>query len=108
VVGYKIVEGRLDIDGSARVDDGNLTDIYQNFSVDMADSTYVGGEASAHGSCGFFYKRTGNILNWALMSLDSNPFVSVEEIDNGVAFISNTGHRWIVHGDHIEDLRIET
>lgn len=40
------------------------------------------------------------------MSLDSNPFVSVEEISNGVAFISNAGHRWVVRGNDIENVQI--
>jgi hypothetical protein len=106
VIGYKIINGQPEVDWSVRVEKDELTDIFQNFSTNIAGSTYVGGEASAHGSCGFFYKKTGDVLNWALMSLDSEPFVSVEEIQGGIAFISSAGHKWVVLGDNIEGVHI--
>jgi hypothetical protein len=106
VIGYKIINGQPEVDWSVRVEKDELTDIFQNFSTNIAGSTYVGGEASAHGSCGFFYKKTGDVLNWALMSLDSEPFVSFEEIQGGIAFISSAGHKWVVLGDNIEGVHI--
>lgn len=57
VIGYKIRNGRPEIDRLIHIKMDNLTDIFQNFSTDIAGSTYVGGEASAHGSCGFFTKK---------------------------------------------------
>lgn len=93
VIGYRISNGKLEADWSVCIERDDLADIFHNSSTNIAGSTYVGGEASAHGSCGFF-KKTGDILNWALMSLDSEPFVSVEKIQDGIAFVSSAGHRW--------------
>jgi hypothetical protein len=107
VIGYRISNGKLEADLCVCIEKDDLTDIFQNFTTNIAGSTYVGGEASAHGSCGFFYKKTGDILNWALMSLDSEPFVSVEKIQDGIAFVSSSGHRWVVLGDNIKDVHID-
>ncbi|WP_152036636.1 hypothetical protein [Burkholderia pyrrocinia] len=106
VFGYKIISGQPKIDGALHIKSDCLTNIFQNFSVDIAGATYVGGEVAAHGSCGFFYKRTGDVLNWALMSLDSEPFVLVEKIDGGVAFLSSVGRKWVVRGNDMENVRI--
>ncbi|WP_175722023.1 hypothetical protein [Burkholderia anthina] len=106
VVGYRIKDGQPEMDRSIRVAEDDLTDVFQNFAVTVAGSIYVGGEASAHGSCGFFYKKTNDVLDWALMSLDSEPFVSLEKIRDGVAFVSSSGRKWVVRGDNIEDVEI--
>ncbi|MCR4465338.1 hypothetical protein [Burkholderia sp. SCN-KJ] len=106
VVGYRIRDGQPEMDRSIRVAEYDLTDVFKNFTADVAGSLYVGGEASAHGSCGFFYKITNDVLDWALMSLDSESFVSVEKIHGGVAFVSSAGRKWVVCGDNIENVKI--
>lgn len=106
VIGYRIKDGQPEVDRSIRIAEDDLTDVFQNFSVNIAGSVYVGGEASAHGSCGFFYKKTNDVLDWALMSLDSEPFVSLEKIHDGVAFVSSSGRKWLVCGNNIENVKI--
>ncbi|WP_334002716.1 hypothetical protein [Burkholderia cepacia] len=106
VIGYRIKDGQPEMDRSIRVAEDDLTDVFKNFATDIEGSLYVGGEASAHGSCGFFYKITNGVLDWALMSLDSEPFVSVEKIHGGVAFVSSADRKWVVCGDNIENVKI--
>ncbi|WP_175857543.1 hypothetical protein [Burkholderia anthina] len=106
VVGFRIKDGQPEVDRSIRVAEDDLTDVFQNFAVNIVGSVYVGGEASAHGACGFFYKTTNDVLDWALMSLDSEPFVSLEKIRDGVAFVSGSGRKWLVRGDNIENVKI--
>lgn len=104
---YEIVDGKLEIGPDLDIGNLELTDIHQNFSREIEGSRYVGGEASAHGSCGFFYKKTGESLDWALMSLESDPFVDVELSPHGVTFTSSSGSRWAIADDDIASLRIE-
>jgi hypothetical protein len=101
IVGYNIKDCEIEIDENIPINRSDLTNIFQNFSVEVDGSNYVGGEASAHGSCGFFYKKTGDFLNWALMSLDSDPFISVEVCRGSVRFLSSSGVTWVVPDDDV-------
>lgn len=96
VIGEELSEGALD-----------TTDIFANFSIEIDGALYVGGEASAHGSCGFFYRMTGGRLDWALMSLESEPFVGVERCEGGVRFLAASGAAWIVRGDDVTRIQIQ-
>lgn len=108
IAGYKIINNQIEIDNNIFIDEIDLTNIFQNFSIEIDGVNYVGGEASAHGSCGFFYKKTGNSLNWALMSLKSNPFIQVEICPERVRFFSSSGLIWVVPNDDIKKVYIET
>ncbi|MCY0911389.1 hypothetical protein [Massilia antarctica] len=107
IVGYEIKNHKIEIDHQIPVDISDLTDIFPNFSVEMGESTYVGGEAASHGSCGFFYKKTQDVLNWALISTESNPFINVEVHQESIRFLTSSGFTWIVPGDNIKAVYIE-
>jgi hypothetical protein len=107
VIGYRLIKGQPRIDRSIQVGRGDLTDVFLNFSVEIDRATYAGGEASAHGSCGFFYKKTAGRLIWAAMSMESSPFISVDIFCNRVAFLSSTGHKWVVNENDIFSLHVE-
>ena len=57
VVSYKVENQKIIVDRSICIDRSIITDIFQNFSINIDESCYIGGEAAAHGSCGFFYKK---------------------------------------------------
>lgn len=105
-VAYTVVENRIQVDCHAIVDETDLTSVFQNFSKVIDGVTYAGGEAASHGSYGFFYKRTGDTLDWALMSTDSNPFVDVSVDGNNVHFVSSSGQIWMVKIDNPSDVQI--
>ena len=107
VLSYMVMNSRIETDRIAEIDINVTTSIFQNFSVSIEDSVYVGGEAAAHGSCGFFYKKTGDVLNWFLMSTESDPFVSVDIIGNDVVFLSESGCKWFVCGGNIKSVVIK-
>ncbi|NHZ42968.1 hypothetical protein [Massilia aquatica] len=107
VMGYKIRNDKVEIDDAIVVDESDLTLIFENFSVKIGNSTYSGGEAASHGSCGFFCKRTGGLLDWIVMSTESNPFTSVEVNEDGVRFRTSSGLIWTVPNDNIGAIHIE-
>ncbi|NHZ32464.1 hypothetical protein [Massilia rubra] len=107
VMGYRIDSDKIELDDSIIVDESELTSIFQNFSVEIGNSTYSGGEAAAHGSCGFFCKRIGGLLDWILVSTESNPFISVELHKECVRFRTSSGFIWVVPNDKIESVYIE-
>ena len=106
VAAYEFCGDRISITEGNPVDEDDLTLIFQRFSIDVGNSSYVGGEASAHGSCGFFYKMTGDSLNYALMTLEQGPFVAVDLSDGVAVFLSEQGSRWIVRGDDIINVQV--
>ena len=101
VLGYSPKNGRIEIDPGVSFDGSDLTDLMQMFRVDVDGSSYVGGEGSAHGSCGFFYKKTGDGVDWALISQESNPFIGVEFEGSKARFLSSSGAEWVVPEDDI-------
>jgi len=104
---FEIVGDRLVLDPQTPVDTSNLTDVFPNFTVDFSGATYVGGEASSHGSCGFFFKRIGERLEWMLFSTTSEPFVGVEVDGARLRFRTQLGDVWIVDGDSLDRILIE-
>jgi len=106
-VPYRLEGGRLVIDEDAGLDTADRTDVFPCFATQVGDATCGGGETSAHGSCGFFFLRRGARLEWVVMSLESDPFVEVEAIPDGLVFRSRSGQRWIVGPDGPASLRVE-
>ena len=105
-VTYELHGDGISIGAGGPVDEDDTTFIFQRFSVNVGNSSYVGGEASAHSSCGFFYKITGDHLNYALMTLEHGPFVSVDLSDGCAVFVSERGGRWFVRGDDIVNVQV--
>jgi hypothetical protein len=105
-VAFRVVGDAVVLDESIPLDRGDLTDVFTTFSHEADGAIYGGGEAAAHGSCGFFFKRTGARLDWALMSLASDPFVGVETAPGQVRFRSRCGDEWIVEHDDPAHTRI--
>lgn len=108
LVAYKIVEGRLQIYRGVFVDETDLTSVFQNFLVDIDGVTYLGGEISAHSSGGFFCKKFNGHVAWVVMSLEAGPFVGLERCDDELGFLTETGCRWIVKGDDLENITIRS
>jgi hypothetical protein len=106
-IGFHRVDNRIVIDELGTIDESDLTDIAYLFSREIDGSTYAGGEGFNHGSYGFFLKRTGDVLNWALMSLESNPFAQVEIDKGSVRFLSTSGETWVVPDDDITRVLVE-
>jgi|GEM_PF-6326056 len=106
IEGDRIEGDRIVLDDMIDIDRTDITGIFQNFVVDVDGATYIGGEADAHGSCGFFLKRSGDKLDWLLMSRDSNPFVRVEMHHGDVSFVSSSGQVWRVGNDDISQVHI--
>jgi hypothetical protein len=106
-IAFEIVGDRVVLDPQAAVDLSNSTDVFPNFTVDIDGATYVGGEASSHGSCGFFFKRVGERLDWMVVSTLSEPFVGVEREGSRLRFRTQLGDRWIVDGDSLDRITIE-
>ncbi|MBW8724510.1 MAG: hypothetical protein JF625_05050 [Inquilinus limosus] len=107
IIGFRVSDGEFVLGEELPEDALDTTDIFANFSIEIDGALYVGGEAAAHGSCGFFYKMTGGRLDWALMSLESEPFVGVERCDGGVRFLAASGAAWIVRGDDVTRIQIQ-
>jgi len=95
-VAYRLEQQVIVPEPDAVVDAEDLTDVFPLFTVHDGDATYGGGEAAAHGSCGFFFRRSASGLDWALMSLDSEPFVGVELERDRAIFRSRSAASWIV------------
>lgn len=106
LVGYKVAGNRIEISRDVPVDESNLTGVFQNFSVEIDGATYVGGEVAAHSSGGFFYKKVGTHVDWAVMSLEAGPFVGVERCDDEIRFLTDAGYRWVVKGDNLANITI--
>jgi len=105
-VAYTVTENRIVVDSHAICDETDLTSVFQKFAKTINGVTYAGGEAASHGSYGFFCRRTGKKLDWALMSTQSNPFVDVSVDEGDVRFVSSSGQVWIVENDRLSDVRI--
>lgn len=106
-IGFHRIEDRIVIDELKTVDGSELTDISYLFDEKIDGSTYAGGEGFSHGSYGFFLKKTDEVLNWALMSLESNPFIKVEIGSGSVRFLSTSGEAWVVPNDDITKVFVE-
>jgi len=104
---YALVENKLvvgdDIDAAA----ASLTYVFQNFSIEIDGATFRGGEAAAHSACGWFCQEVNGRLVWALMSLESGPFIGLEVGGDWLCFISASGSRWRVHAGDIRSLSVE-
>lgn len=88
---YSLTQDGLTPYEGGQFNEDDLTDIFANFTYELRGSIYVGGEASAHSSCGFIYKTTNKCLDWILVNLDSGPFVKITHDNSSVKFISDTG-----------------
>lgn len=106
-VKFEIRDNRVLIHEDIPIGELEIADIFQRFLSNIDGVSYGGGESSAHGSCGYFYKKTGEVLNWILMCLDSDPFVSVEKREDVVCFLSASGVVWAVPNDQIKQTRLE-
>lgn len=107
LVGYRVAGDRLEISRDVPIDESDLTGVFQNFSVEIDGATYAGGEVAAHGSGGFFYKKVGAHIDWAVMSLEAGPFVGVERCNDEVRFLTDTGSRWVVKSDDLTSITIQ-
>ncbi|NHZ94276.1 hypothetical protein [Massilia sp. CCM 8734] len=107
LIGFEIKGNRIEFDHKIVIDMSDLTYIFNNFSVDIAGSIYAGGEGASHGSCGFFYKKTHDYLDWILISTESNPFTSVEIKNNDARFSTSSGATWVVPNNNIKAVYIE-
>lgn len=107
VIGFSRIDKRIVIDETIVIDASDLSDIDYLFSQEIDGSNYAGGEASDHGSYGFFFKKTGDVLDWALMSTGSNPFCQVEVGSGSVRFLSTSGEAWIVPDNDITKVFVE-
>lgn len=106
VIGYTIAGARLALDDTIGVEESDVTDAFERFSVEIDGATYAGGEGTSHGSYGFFYKRTGNDVDWVVMSTTSDPFVAARHTDSGIAFVTQAGDAWVLSADDVANLRI--
>jgi len=95
-IAYRLEQQAIVPEPDIVVDGQDLTDVFPLFTEQHGDVTYGGGEAAAHGSCGFFFRRSAAGLDWALMSLDSEPFVGVELERDRARFRSRSGVAWVV------------
>lgn len=109
VFGYHLIDRKLVLDNGLCVDPNDTTDIFESFALSIGGAVYAGGEAAAHGSCGYFSKWVGGALEWALMSLDSDPFVNVQQRGKTIAFVSSSGSVWLVtEGESGLEITIES
>lgn len=106
-VSYRLDQDRVVIDRVAYFDPSNLTSVFNNFSCQIGDSTFAGGEAAGHGSGGYFYRKTGDRVAWVVMSIDSGPFVDVDVFGGDVVFLSAEGTRWIVRNGDVTSIYIQ-
>ncbi len=106
-VAYDIVDDQLVLNEEAVLDVNDLADACAYFIENVDGVTYGGGESTAHGSCGFFFKRGPQGLEWALFALESDPFVGVEASPSQARFLSQSGDVWIVENDAVDRTRIE-
>lgn len=107
VTAFELVGDRVVPAPHAALDLSDRTDVFALFDVHVGGAAYVGGEASSHGSCGFFCKRVGGRLAWMVMSTTSEPFVDVEVAATRQRFRTRLGDAWVVDGDALDDIRIE-
>ena len=107
IIEFKVKKGSIELLNGLSPSELETTDIFNRFILDYKGSTYCAGEAAAHGSCGFFYKKTGNILDWALVSTESEPFIEIIISNRLLNFRSQSGATWIVSNDDIRNLIIQ-
>ena len=107
LVAYKVVGERLQVCRDVSIDESDLTSVFQNFSVEIEGATYAGGEVAAHSSGGFFFKKIGSHVAWAVMSLEAGAFVGVERCDDEIRFMTDTGCRWAVKDDDLANITIQ-
>lgn len=108
VIGFSCDASKVVLGCEICIDAADLSDIGYKFSFETNGSVYCGGESSDHGSYGFFLKKTNGSLDWALMALESNPFIRVEICIESVRFLSSAGFTWVVPDDDITKVYIET
>lgn len=104
---YRLVDDAVALLPDVVLDLQDLCDADCRFSQAAGSATYGGGDSTAHGSCGFFFKRGERGIAWALFSLESDPFVGVEVTASGARFRSQCGDTWVVVGDDITQARME-
>lgn len=107
VIGYTIAGARLALDDLIGIDESDVTDAFERFSIEIDGAIYAGGEGASHGSYGFFYKRTGNHVDWVVMSTTLDPFVAARRTDGAIAFVTQAGDAWVVSADDVVNLRID-
>ena len=105
--GYKWLDDRIVLDENIIIDEMKLTSVFEEFSIEINGSIYAGGDASSHGSCGFFYKKTNERLDWALMTLEFGPFIGVEHQKGKIVFLTSSDKKWIVEKDDLTCSYIE-
>jgi hypothetical protein len=105
-VPFHVAAGKVVVEEQGTVDVDDLTDAFTTFELHAGDATYGGGEASSHGSCGFFFKRRRDRIEWAVMSLESEPFIGAEMSSDTVSFRTQSGDTWVVHEDSPARIRI--
>ena len=103
---YRIVGDRLVPDDRVVLDTAHRADACALFAEEVDGVTYGGGESASHGAYGFFFKRTGRHLDWALFSHESDPFVGVEVGPEEVRFRAQSGDAWVVERDSVACVRI--
>lgn len=107
-VAWHLEGARVVLDEHIAVDANDLADADCRFDVPAHGARYGGGDSTAHGSCGFFFKRGANgHIEWALFGLMSDPFVGVEVTATQARFQSQSGEVWIVPDDAVGRTHIE-
>lgn len=107
LLGFDVRDHRIEVDLHARFDDVEFTYLFPIFSIDVGDASYVGGEVAAHGSGGFFYKKSKGEVEWVLVATESNPFVGVVVQHACARFLTSSGFVWVVPNDNIQMTFIE-
>lgn len=107
LLGFDVRNHCIEVDRHARFDEVESTYLFPIFSIDVGDASYVGGEVAAHGSGGFFYKKTKGVVEWVLMATESNPFVGVVVHPACARFLTSSGVVWVVPDDNIQMTFIE-
>jgi hypothetical protein len=102
-----LANGKINLNENAIINKSDIVEVNINFSIEINGSIYAGGESPAHGAYGFFYKKTDGFLDWALTSLESNPFIGVESFDSRVRFLSSSGFGWVVANDDVVNVYID-
>lgn len=107
-VAWRLEGDRVVLDERIAVDTADLADADCRFDMPARGARYGGGDSTAHGSCGFFFKRGADgAIEWALFCLASDPFVGVEVTATQARFRSQSGDVWVVPGDAVARTRIE-
>ncbi|AZK64776.1 hypothetical protein [Pectobacterium versatile] len=102
---YTIANNGLVFNKKNQIKGVELTDIFANSTSESNGSIYVCGECSAHSSCGFFYKKTNENIDWFLMSLEFGPFVNIIKNDREIRFLSEENSGFIVLNNNELDVK---